>query len=133
MKLNLKDRPAEWRKTALLSVLGLALISSLLAWRHIISKHAWLGILVGLAVLAIVAALKPRWFRGYHILSMRIGFFVSHWLGRFLLALFFLFILTPVGWGLRLAGKDPLRLKRPANAATYWQDAKEPGPLDRLF
>ena len=49
------------------------------------------------------------------------------------LTLFFIFILTPAGWVLRLAGKDPLQLKRPAKTDTFWQTAKDASPLDRLF
>jgi hypothetical protein len=34
---------------------------------------------------------------------------------------------------LRLMGKDPLQLKRPPNADTYWHPARDCNPLDRLF
>jgi hypothetical protein len=133
MQLNLKDEPKEWRKSALLAALGLALISSLLRWRHVLGNLAWLAILSILALTAICALLRPRWFRGYHLFSMRLGFVVSRILGRVLLMLFFLFILTPVGWILRMTGKDLLQLKRRSNATTHWQPSKESSPLDRLF
>jgi len=32
-----------------------------------------------------------------------------------------------------LMGKDPLLLKRPRNATTYWHQARDCNPLDRLF
>ena len=133
MKLNLKDEPKEWRKSALLAAFGLAIISSLLRWRQHLAQQVWLVILAALAVVAVAAVLQPRWFRSYHLLSMRLGFAISRILGRVFLTLFFIFILTPTGWMLRLAGKDPLQLKRPANEATHWQVAKETSPLDRLF
>ena len=133
MKLNLKDEPREWRKSALLAIFGLALISSLFHWRHVLGTKTWLAALGTLAVLAAVAFFWPRWFRGYHRFSMRLGFVISQFLGRVALTLFFLLILTPVGLMLRLAGKDPLQLKRPVNVETFWQTAKDPGPLDRLF
>ena len=133
MKLNLKDEPKEWRKSALLAALGLALISSVMRWRHHLANEKWIAILSVLAVVAAAAAVQPRWFRGYHLFSMRLGFVISRVLGRVFLTLFFMFILTPVGWLLRLAGKDPLQLKRAEHAETYWQDAKPCGPLDRMF
>jgi hypothetical protein len=133
MELNLKDEPREWRKSAVLAALGLALISSVLHWRHVLGSRAWLTILCILALIVICAILHPRWFRAYHLLSMRLGFAVSRVLGRILLMLFFLFILTPVGWILRMMGKDPLQLKRLPDTATYWQRSKERGPMDRLF
>jgi hypothetical protein len=133
MKLNLKDEPKEWRKSALLAAFGLALLSSLLRWRHHLVQKNWLIVLAVLAIVAVAALGQPRWFRGWHLFSMRLGFAVSQWLGRVALILFFIFILTPAGLILRLAGKDPLQLKRPANAETFWQTAKDASPLDRLF
>jgi hypothetical protein len=133
MKLNLKDEPKEWRKSALLAALGLALVSSVLRWRQVLGNRIWLTVLALLALAAIAALLQPRWFRGYHRFSMRLGFALSLALGRMALILFFILILTPVGFILRLAGKDPLQLQRPANSDTFWRTAKAPGPLDRLF
>ena len=133
MKLNLKDEPKEWRKSALLTIFGLALIVSLLRWRKHLPQNAWLAVMGALAAAAIAAILKARWFRGFHLFSMRLGFTVSQFLGRVLLTVFFIFILTPMGWILRLAGKDPLQLRRPRNAETYWSPARESSPLDRLF
>lgn len=133
MDLNLKDEPKEWRKSALLAAVGLALISSLLRWRHVLGNRTWLIVLAILALTAICALLQPRWFRGYHLFSMRLGFAISRILGRVLLMFFFLFILTPVGWILRITGKDLLQLKRLPDAKTYWQKSKESSSLDRLF
>ena len=133
MKLNLKDEPKEWRKSTLLTTLGLALMSCVLRWRHVLGNRAWLIALFILALIAVCAVLQPRWFRGYHLFSMRFGFAASKFFGRIMLVLFFLFILMPVGWILRLAGKDLLQLKRPSEAKTYWHNAKECSSLDRLF
>ena len=86
-----------------------------------------------LAVVAVCAVLQPRWFRGWYRLSLRLGFYSSQFIGRCVLLLFFIFIITPLGLVLRLAGKDPLQLKRPRDAKTYWHQAKDCSPLDRLF
>ena len=133
MKLNLKDEPKEWRKSALLLAFGLAVIISLLRWRHHLGRQTWLVALAVLGLAAIAAALKPRWFRGYHLFSMRLGFAVSRILGNALLMLLFVLVVTPLGWLLRLAGKDPLQLKRPPGADSYWHPARKSSSLDRLF
>ena len=44
-----------------------------------------------------------------------------------------LLLVTLLGLGLRLAGKDLLRLPRDANAESYWHPSRPPGPLDRWF
>jgi multisubunit Na+/H+ antiporter MnhG subunit len=133
MKLNLKDEPKEWRKSALLAALGLVILSSLLRWRHVLTDKTWLALLSLFGVMAVCALWQPRWFRGYHRFSMKLGFAVSRFLGRVLLVLFFFFILTPVGLILRLMGKDALQLKPRREAQSCWQTAKDYGPLDRLF
>ena len=133
MKLNLKDGPREWRKSALLAALGLAVLSSVLRWRHVLTNTSWMAALALPGLVAICALLQPPWFRSYHRISMRLGFAISQFFGRVALALFFIFVLTPVGLLLRLAGKDPLQLKRPPDAATCWHSAKDSSPLDRLF
>lgn len=133
MKLQFKDEPKEWRKSALLAAFGLALICSLLRWRHHLGQTAWLFVISSLVVIAGLAVYQPRWFRGYHLFSMRLGHAFSRGLGRIFLTVIFIFIITPLGWILRLTGNDPLRLKSETEAKTYWHTAKGPGPLDRMF
>lgn len=133
MRLIYKEDPKEWRKSALLTALGLAIISSLLRWRRHLPVNVWFIVLGVLAAVAVGALLQPCWFRGWYRLSLRLGFYSSQFIGRCVLLVFFIFIITPLGWVLRLLGKDPLQLKRPLNATTYWHPAKECNPLDRLF
>jgi hypothetical protein len=42
-------------------------------------------------------------------------------------ALFYL-AFVPIGLLMRLAGKDPLRLRRDAGSASYWIPRRPPGP-----
>ncbi len=133
MKLNFKENPKEWRKSALMSALALLILSSLLRWRKVLPANAWYILLALLAIAAFSAVLQPRWFRGYYRLSLRLGFYSSQFIGRCVLSVLFILIVTPLGLVFRLAGKDPLQLKRPRGVATYWHQAKDCGPLDRLF
>jgi hypothetical protein len=133
MKLIFKEDPKEWRKSALLTALGLAILSSVLRWRKHLPANVWLALLGFLVVVAICAVLRPRWFRGWYRLSLRLGFYSSQFIGRCVLLLFFVFIITPLGLVMRLAGKDSLQLKRPRDVRTCWRPAKDASPLDRLF
>lgn len=133
MKVRLKEDPREWRKNTLLTASALAVLSSLLRWRGHLGLHVWMALLLVLAGVALAACAQPRWFRGYYRLSTRVGFWLSQVLARILLGAIFLFLLTPLGLLLRLLGKDPLALKRSRSVATYWRQARESGPLDRLF
>jgi hypothetical protein len=133
MKLKLKEEPKEWRKAAWMSALGLALLSSLLRWRRVVPVAAWVAVLCLLAALAVAAALRPRWFRGYYRFSTKLGFGLSRYAGFAMLALFFIIVITPLGLVMRMLGKDPLRLRRPAGAESYWSEVRRASSLDRLF
>lgn len=133
MKLKLKEDPKEWRKSALLATLGLAVLSTVLRWRHVLPMKGWFATLIALAAIAVLAILRPKWFRGFYRVSGTAGFFISQVASFVALALFFIFALTPLGIFLRLTGKDALRLKRPRDASTYWNVVEDKSSLDRPF
>jgi hypothetical protein len=132
MMLKFSENPKDWRKGAWLSALGLAILSSVLRWRGVLPIWLWLVALTSLAVIACAAGVQPQWFRGFHRFSARLGFAISQFAGRIILALFFIVIVTPLGLIRRLMGKDPLRLQR-SPAESYWTTARPKTPLDRLF
>src|SRR6266404_8947118 len=119
MNVKLKEDPREWRKTTLLTALGLAFLSTVLRWRHVLHVGYWAAALVAMSIIALSACFRPRWYRGFYRISIRIGFHLSQAIARVLLALIFLLLIVPLGVLLRLAGKDPLRLKRDPSSSTY--------------
>ncbi len=132
MKLKLSQDPKEWRKTAWMTALGLAVLSSVLRWRGVLRATPWIVLLAVLAAIAVAAAVEPRWFAGFYRFSMRLGFAISQFAGRIILSCFFIAVLTPVAIVRRMIGKDPLRLKRRATES-YWTTAAPKTPLERLF
>ncbi len=132
MPLKLKEDPREWRKSVLLVLPALALIVSLLRWHGTLGNRAWLVVLAALGIIALLAVVCSRWFRGYYRLSMRLGFALSQVIARVVLALVFVLLITPLALLFRLIGKDSLRLKR-QKAGSYWVAARETTSLDRMF
>ena len=49
-------------------------------------------------------------------LALVLGFIMSH----IILALVYYLVLTPIGFFMRILGKDPLTLKSDPNADSYW-------------
>ena|SRR5579883_866557 len=133
MKLKLKDNPKEWRKNALLSALGVAILTTVLHWRRVLPTKPWFVILGVMVLVAVGAILQPKWFRGYYRVCARIGFCVSQFLGHILFSGFFFVVLTPLAIIFRLSGKDSLRLKKPDNASSYWSTPRENNSLERPF
>jgi hypothetical protein len=133
MRLRLKEDPREWRKALLLGLLGPAALFSLLRYRGVASAPCLAAVLVLLALVALCACARPRWFRGYYRFTTRLGFYIVQALGWLVLAALFFAILTPFSWILRRFGVDLLQLKPPGDRPTYWHTAKKTGSLDRLF
>src|SRR5947208_3570401 len=132
MKAKLSEDPKEWRKTTLLTALGLFLLGTVLHWRRLLPTRYWSALIALMVAVAVSAWIYPRWYRGFYRLSIRVGFHLSQALARVILALLFVVLVTPLSLILRLAGKDVLQLKPRKSSTTYWQSAKETSPLDRL-
>ena len=127
MQLRLKESPKEWLKFTGVMALLVSVLSFLLYRRAF-------PFVLGAALLALmVCAIKPRWFRGFYRAGMTISFYIGQVMGRILLTVFFLVIVTPMGLLMRALGKDFLQLKRPAGANTYWRAAKTSNDFDRMF
>jgi hypothetical protein len=133
MKLYLKEDPKEWRKTTLLGLIGPVAIICILRWRGIVSPKFMAAVLTLIALVALCASARPRWFRGHYRFTTRLGFYTAKFFGRIVLAVLFFLILTPFGWTLRLLGKDFLQLKSRPDKQTFWQPARKDGSLDRMF
>lgn len=129
MRLILKEDPREWRKAVWFGALGFAVLNSLLCWRRVLPIPVWVAVLAALATLAAMAAVRPRWFRGYYRFMARVGFGLVRWFGYAALVGLFVFVLTPLGLILRLCGKDLLALRRRRSSESYWQPAR---PASRL-
>ncbi len=133
MRLHFKEDPREWRKAALLGLIGPAVIFGILRYRRVVSTTCLAAVLAVIVLAALCAWMRPRWFRGYYRFTTRLGFYIIQVLGKVVLAALFFVILTPFGWILRLSGKDFLQLNSPQDRKTFWQPARQDGSLDRMF
>jgi hypothetical protein len=132
MKPLFKDEPREWRRFMLqFCVLGL-LLSIILTWRGVLAVANVPAIAATLLVLALAALAKPHWFRGFYRLAMIVSAWLGERVGKVVLSLLFLIVLTPLGSILRLFRHDPLALRRPADSGTFWQPVRRQSRLDRM-
>src|SRR4051812_10346092 len=124
MQPKLKENPKEWLKfTTAVCIVASVVIAGLSRRGVIRDELTWTLFAVVLTLLCI-AALKPRWFRPLYRAGMSTMFYIGQVVGRVLLALIFLFVVTPLALLLRLLGKDLLRLRRNPAATSYWHPAK---------
>ena len=132
MSLRLKENPREWQKFTG----SVAVVISVVAW--LLNRKGGLPVPVwtvwlGAGAMVLASLVVPRGFRGFYRAGMSVGFFIGQAVGKVLLVMFFLALVTPLGWVLRLMGKDLLALKRPRNASTYWIKPRQTSDLDRQF
>jgi hypothetical protein len=131
--LRLKEQPIEWVKFT--GVMGIAvnLVLALLSWKGLVAGQACLAA-TALAIAAVMAAsLRPIWFRGFYRRGMTVSFHIGQAFGKLLLALLFFLMVTPMGWLLRLLGKDLLEIKRQPDKTSFWHPAKNNREFDRMF
>ena len=131
--LRLKEQPIEWIKFTAVIGLMVNVILWLLWWRGSLPVTIP-GITSIIAILTvIIAAIQPRWFRGFYRGGMTISFLIGQTIGKILLILFFFLFVTPLGLLLRLFGKDLLLIKKNPDGKSYWHPAKNNREFDRMF
>lgn len=87
----------------------------------------WWAIGIGL-LFALVAAMRPRLLGGLNRWWIKLGVLLGKLISPIALGVLFYGVLVPVGVVMRMAGKDPLRIKRDTSAASYWIRRMPPGP-----
>ncbi|HZT87374.1 MAG TPA: SxtJ family membrane protein [Stellaceae bacterium] len=114
------DRRFGFTIAAVFTVIGL-----LSLWRH--GPHAiyWLS---AAAVLAVFAAAWPAALAPLNKVWLKFGLLLHSIVSPVVLGAMFVTVFTPVGFLMRLTGKDPLRLRRDPQAASYWIPRDPPGP-----
>ena len=82
-----------------------------------------LGVVFAIAALTWTVALAPL-----NKLWTKLGVFLYRVVSPLVLGLLFYATVTPIALLMRVLGKDPLRLRRDPDAASYWIVRTPPGP-----
>ena len=75
-----------------------------------------------------IAIVRPALLAGLNRLWIRFGVLLGKVVSPMALGVLFYVVITPIGTLMRLAGKDPLRLKFDRGADSYWIPREPPGP-----
>lgn len=101
-------------------------IVAALSWYH--DGTHWTWWLGGSALFALVALACPGVLGPLNRLWMKFGLLLAAVISPIVLGLVFYLCITPIGFLMRLFGKDPLRLRLDRKADTYWIPREPPGP-----
>jgi hypothetical protein len=88
----------------------------------------WLGLLGAALIFAIFAVFWPLALRPLNRAWMKLGLVLHRVVNPVVMTLLFVTTIVPIGLLMRSFGKDPLRLRREPEAATYWIVRDPPGP-----
>ena len=80
------------------------------------------------AAFAVLALLRPAVLAPLNKWWVKLGLLLSRFASPLVLGLLFYLTVTPISLLLRVLGKDPLRLRRDRNVASYWITRTPPGP-----
>jgi len=111
------DLHRQARKSAVLVGAVLLAVGAFSVWRgHMVRAQIFSGLGLYLVLLGLAA---PRWAVPFHNAWMRLAAILGWINSRILLGLMYYVVFTPLGFVLRLAGRDPLRRRGPATGS-YW-------------
>ena len=80
------------------------------------------------AAFALISLTAPALLSGPNRLWTKLGLLLGKVVSPIAIGILLFGVFTPTAIAMRLAGKDPLRLKLDPNATTYWIERKPPGP-----
>ncbi len=80
------------------------------------------------AVFASLAFILPAALAPLNKLWLKLGLLLYKVVNPIVLGLLFYVTVTPIALLMRMLGKDPLRLRRDPDAASYWIERTPPGP-----
>jgi uncharacterized iron-regulated membrane protein len=131
---QLKTGTRELRKFGLLVGGVFALLGVILLLRH---RPAAPYFLIAGALLIMPGLIAPRVLKHIYIAWMSLAIVLGFVVSGVVLILFFLLIITPIGWVARCLGNDFLNLKLDRAAASYWMPRehkpKTPAEYERQF
>lgn len=131
---QLKTGARELRKFGLLVGSVFALLGVILLLRH---RPAAPYFLIAGALLILPGLVAPRVLKHIYIVWMSLAIVLGFVISSILLILFYLLVITPIGWAARCLGNDFLSLKWNRPAASYWlarpPTPKKPADYERQF
>jgi len=117
-------------------LLCLLVFGGMAAWRYFGRHQPMTGIVLALAGAGaaggLLGAVAPRALRPIFVRWMIIAFPIGWLVSRIILGLAFFLVFAPVGFLMRLSGRDPLALRR-RDAASFWTEKRQPSDRRRYL
>ena len=116
------------RKFGIVMAVAFALLASLLLWRE---RPAGPYLLYVSAAFLVAALILPPVLAPIERVWMALARLLQVVMPTLILTLMFFVVMTPMGFLLRLSGKDLLDMRRDPDAESYWVPVEPDGPASR--
>jgi hypothetical protein len=115
--------------------LWIVFFGAMALWQWLARGHPTAGLVLGVLALTVgpVGLVRPEWLRPIFVTWMVLAFPIGWTLSQVILGVLFYGLFLPIGLAFRLAGRDPLRLRRAPEPATYWTTKPAPAGPRRYF
>lgn len=101
----------------------------IIALLPLLSRGAVRPVALGIALAFLAVSLAaPAWLAPLNRLWLKIGELLHRITSPIILGVMFFGVITPIGFLMRLAGKDLLRMKFDSHCTSYWIRREPPGP-----
>ncbi len=114
------DRSFGWVFTLFFGVIG--------AWPLLDAQMPRVWAFFLSALFAAVTMIRPVWLAPLNRQWTRLGLLMHRIVNPIVLGLIYVLAIIPIGLTFKILGKDPLRLQRQPEAASYWIERRPPGP-----
>jgi Saxitoxin biosynthesis operon protein SxtJ len=118
------------RSFGTLFVVVFAVVGGFIWWRGG-GAFGWWFSLSGLTLLVTLA--KPDWLTPANRAWMKLAEILNRIVSPIVLGVMFYGLFAPIGWAMRLAGRDVLKRQYERSARSYWVERAPPGPDPTSF
>ncbi len=105
---------------------GVFALLSGLSWWHGKPTAPWL--LTVAALFGLTTLIRPTLLHPLNRAWMWLAYILNRVVSPIVLGILYYGLITPIGWIMRLNGRDPMRRRLEPAAASYWQPRQPPGP-----
>lgn len=132
IEINWHPDEKHLKQFAAFSLPGFALFG-MVAW-HMTGSAIVAVLFLAMGVLTyVLGATSPLRVRPIYLALTAATYPIGWCVSAVILRLFYYTVLTPIGLIRRLMGRDPLRLRRPESAQTYWKHADQHQTIESYF
>lgn len=115
---GIKSTAKEFRRFGVTMAIALAVIGGLMVWRH--KNYYWYVFLFSVLFL-FLGLFLPGVLKPVHKLWMTLAAIMGWFMSRLILMILFYLMLTPIGFVMRILGRDVLNIEFTRNSSeSYW-------------